>query len=246
MLSPVRPMRAARLCGASRYRRGMTSLTVDAAMIDLDGTMVDTLPDFAVAIGLMLDELGRPPVDTAVVATMIGKGADHLVRAVLEHVAAGAAVDAALVEQGQQRYRHHYGEVNGRHAVVFPGVVAGLEALHRRGLRLACLTNKPTAFAEALLATAKLANFFEIVRGGDAFLRIKPDPMPLVQTCALLGTLPARTLMVGDSSNDARAARAAGCPVVLATYGYNHGEPVRAVEADGFYDSLVEVSQMLG
>ena len=225
----------------------MTSLpALDAAMIDLDGTLVDTLPDFVVAIGLMLDELGRPAVAPAVVATMIGKGADHLVRAVLEHVAAGAAVDAALVERGRQRYRHHYGEVNGRHAVVFPGVVDGLEALRRRGLRLACLTNKPTAFAEALLATTKLDSFFEIVRGGDVFPRIKPDPMPLAQTCALLGTLPSRTLMVGDSSNDARAARAAGCPVVLATYGYNHGEPVSAVDADGFYDSLVEVARMVG
>ena len=215
-------------------------------MIDLDGTMVDTLPDFAVAIGRMLGELGLPAVEPAVVATMIGKGADHLVRAVLEHVAAGAVVDAALVEQGRQRYRSHYGEVNGRHAVVFPGVVEGLDALRRRGLRLACLTNKPTAFAEALLATTKLDGFFEIVRGGDAFLRIKPDPMPLVQTCEALGTLPARTLMVGDSSNDARAARAAGCPVVLATYGYNHGEPVRGVDADGFYDSLIEVARMVG
>ena len=225
----------------------MTSLSaLDAAMIDLDGTLVDTLPDFAVAIDRMLDELGQPAVAPAVVATMIGKGADHLVRAVLEHVAGSIGVDAALIEHGRQRYRSHYQAVNGRHAVVFPGVVDGLEALRRRGLRLACLTNKPTAFAEALLATTKLAGFFEIVRGGDAFLRIKPDPMPLVKTCELLGTQPVRTLMVGDSSNDARAARAAGCPVVLATYGYNHGEPVLDVDADGFYDSLVEVARMVG
>lgn len=219
---------------------------LDAAMIDLDGTMVDTLPDFAAAIGLMLAELGQPAVEAAVVRTMIGKGADHLVHAVLEHVAGGAAVDAALVAEGRQRYRSHYGEVNGRHAVVFPGVVEGLEAMRRRGLRLACLTNKPTAFAQALLATTKLDGYFEIVRGGDAFARIKPDPMPLVQTCEALGTLPARTLMVGDSSNDARAARAAGCPVLLATYGYNHGEPVREVDADGFFDALAEVAALLG
>ncbi len=225
----------------------MTSLPrLDAAMIDLDGTLVDTLPDFAVAIGLMLAELGLPAVEAEVVRALIGKGADHLVRAVLEYVAAGAAVDAALVEDGRQRYRGHYGEVNGRHAVVFPDVVEGLEALRRRGLRLACLTNKPTAFAQSLLATAKLDGYFELVRGGDAFLRIKPDPMPLVQTCEALGTLPAHTLMVGDSSNDARAARAAGCPVLLATYGYNHGEPVRDVDADGFFDSLAEVATLVG
>ena len=85
-----------------------------------------------------------------------------------------------------------------------------------------------------------LAPFFDIVFGGDAFERKKPDPLPLLKTCEALGTRPERTLMVGDSSNDAKAARAAGCPVVLVTYGYNHGQPVRAVDADGFVDALAE------
>jgi phosphoglycolate phosphatase len=111
----------------------------------------------------------------------------------------------------------------------------------RAGLRLACLTNKPTEFARPLLQAKGLDAYFEVVFGGDAFERKKPDPLPLLKTCEALGTLPARTLMVGDSSNDARAARAAGCPVVLVTYGYNHGEPVRAVDADGFVDSLAEL-----
>ncbi len=215
---------------------------IDAAMIDLDGTMVDTLPDFVAAVDRMLDELGQPAIDPAIVATLIGKGADHLVGAVLAHVGGGVAVDAGLVAQGRERYRGLYGEVNGRHAQVFPGVVEGLFALRGRGLRLACLTNKPTAFAESLLKSTGLDGFFEIVHGGDLFQRIKPHPMPLVKTCEAMGTKPSRTLMVGDSSNDARAARAAGCPVVLATYGYNHGEPVRGVDADGFFDSLVEVA----
>ena len=218
---------------------------LDAALIDLDGTMVDTLPDFVAAVDLMLDELGEPAIDAAIVATLIGKGADHLVRAVLEHVSCGAAVDAALLGRGRERYRSHYGEVNGRHAAVFPGVVEGLFALRGRGLRLACLTNKPTAFAKSLLKSTGLDGFFEVVHGGDLFERIKPDPMPLVKTCEAMGTKPSRTLMVGDSSNDALAARAAGCPVVLATYGYNHGEPVRGVDADGFFESLVEVADLV-
>jgi phosphoglycolate phosphatase len=215
---------------------------LDAAMIDLDGTMVDTLPDFVVALGLMLDELGQPAIDGTVVAALIGKGADHLVGAVLAHVAASSAVDPELLARGRERYRGHYEAVNGRHATVFPGVVEGLTALRERGLRLACLTNKPTAFAKALLKSTGLDGFFAVVHGGDLFERIKPDPMPLLKTCEALGTLPARTLMVGDSSNDARAARSAACPVVLATYGYNHGEPVRGVDADGFFHSLVEVA----
>ena len=113
-----------------------------------------------------------------------------------------------------------------------------LDVLRGAGLRLACLTNKPTDFAVPLLRAKGLDGWFDHVFGGDAFARKKPDPLPLLKTCEALGTAPARTLMVGDSSNDAQAARAAGCPVVLVTYGYNHGQPVRAVDADGFVDSL--------
>ncbi len=117
-------------------------------------------------------------------------------------------------------------------------MVEGLERLRARGWKLACLTNKPTAFARPLLRKKGLDEFFEVVFGGDAFERKKPDPLPLRKTCEALGSAPGRTLMVGDSSNDARAARAAGCPVVLVSYGYNHGEPVAAVDADGVIDRL--------
>jgi phosphoglycolate phosphatase len=111
---------------------------------------------------------------------------------------------------------------------------------------LACLTNKPTAFAVPLLESKGLADYFSVVFGGDAFERKKPDPLPLLRTCEAMGTTPARTLMLGDSSNDAQAARAAGCPVVLVTYGYNHGEPVRQVDADGWLNRLDELGSMKG
>ena len=129
---------------------------------------------------------------------------------------------------------------------MYPGAREGLVALRDAGLRLACLTNKPTDFARPLLDRTDLAPFFDVVFGGEAFERKKPDPLPLVKTCEALGTAPAATLMVGDSRNDAAAARAAGCPVVLVTYGYNHGEPVRAVDADGFVDSLAHLGPLLG
>ena len=106
---------------------------------------------------------------------------------------------------------------------------------------MVCLTNKPLAFARSLLQLKGLDGFFVEVFGGDSFARKKPDPLPLIKACEFLGTLPARTLMIGDSSNDAQAARAAGCPVLLVTYGYNHGAPVREVDADGFMDSLAEL-----
>ena len=114
----------------------------------------------------------------------------------------------------------------------------GLKKLQPRGCKLDCQTNKPTAFALPLLQKKGLSAFFSKTFGGDAFERMKPDPLPLLKTCEALGTLPAHTLMIGDSSNDALAARAAGCPVMLVTYGYNHGVPVHTVDADGFLNRI--------
>jgi len=211
-----------------------TRLPWRAVIVDLDGTLIDTLGDFVVVLNRVLTELALAPVDRGFLARTIGKGSEHLVRSTLLQVGA----DAALYPQAWALYQRHYLAVNGEHASVYPGVVEGLTALKARGLGLACLTNKPTAFALPLLQQKGLAGFFSVVFGGDAFERKKPDPLPLIKTCEALGTAPAQTLMVGDSSNDARAARAAGCPVVLVSYGYNHGEPVESVDADGVIDSL--------
>ena len=212
----------------------------DAAIVDLDGTLVDTLGDFVAALNAMLADLSLPAVDARAVEAMVGKGSEHLVRSVLRHLAA----PESLYDRAFDGYQRHYETVNGRHSSVYDGAVEGLRGLRDRGLRLACLTNKPGAFARPLLAAQGLDAFFEVVFGGDAFERKKPDPLPLLKTCEALGSTPSRTLMVGDSSNDARAARAAGCPVVLVTYGYNHGEPVRAVDADGFLDTLAALDAL--
>ena len=210
----------------------------DAAIVDLDGTMVDTLGDFVAALDAMLHDLALPAIGASTVGAMVGKGSEHLIRSVLRHVSPSEDVASTHYERAFALYQMHYLAINGRHSAVYPGVVEGLRALRERGLKLACLTNKPTAFALPLLAAKELDGFFDHVFGGDAFERKKPDPLPLQKTCEALGTEAARTLMVGDSSNDARAARAAGCPVVLVSYGYNHGEPVREVDADAFVDRL--------
>lgn len=226
--------------------------SLDAAIIDLDGTMVDTLGDFAEALNRMLGDLGLSAIAVPSIEALVGKGSEHLLRSVLKQVLTQAAQAPAAIEieslypRAWERYQHHYLAINGQYARVYPGVVEGLQALQSAGLRLACLTNKPTAFALPLLHAKGLDGFFEQVFGGDAFERKKPDPLPLIKTCAALGTAPARTLMVGDSSNDAQAARAAGCPVVLTTYGYNHGQPVTDVDADGWVDSLVQLAPALG
>ena len=226
----------------STHPVSLATLGLQAAIVDLDGTMVDTLGDFAVALNRMLEELSLPLIEPPAIELMVGKGSEHLIRSVLAHVrTAPSFYDAAWAS-----YQKHYLAINGHHSTVYPGVVEGLRALRAAGLKLACLTNKPTNFAKPLLEAKRLAEYFEVVFGGDVFERKKPDPLPLLKTCEALGSTPTRTLVVGDSSNDARAARAAGCPVVLVTYGYNHGEPVRGVDADGYADSLAEAAAMLG
>jgi phosphoglycolate phosphatase len=220
----------------------LKSIAIEAAIIDLDGTLIDTVGDFEVALSRALADLGWPPVSRAFISRTVGKGSEHLLTRTLAEVGA----PAELYEAAWQRYQHHYLAINGQHSAAFEGVAEGLRALRDRGLRLACLTNKPIGFARPLLADKGLDGFFSHVFGGDSFERKKPDPLPLLKTCLALGSLPARTLMVGDSSNDAAAARAAGCPVVLMSYGYNHGEPVAAVGADAVLDRLDDLLPLLG
>jgi phosphoglycolate phosphatase len=222
---------------------------IQAAIIDLDGTMVDTLGDFEVALNRSLAELGLPGVDRLLVERTVGKGSEHLIRSVLAHHLAlpevkgvGQACPAvsveALFDRAWSAYQRHYLAINGQFSDVYPGVVQGLEQMRAQGWMLACLTNKPLAFAQGLLQAKGLDGYFGHVFGGDSFERKKPDPLPLLRTCEALGTAPAHTLMVGDSQNDALAARAAGCPVALVTYGYNHGEPIAQAPHDRLLDSL--------
>ena len=227
-----------------------------AAIVDLDGTMIDTLGDFEVALNRSMADLDLPPVTRALLERTVGKGSEHLIRSVLAHqlalpetrglanVCDARSVDN-LFEPAWQRYQHHYLAINGEFAAVYAGVEAGLQQLRDAGLQLACLTNKPLSFAKPLLQAKGLDHFFTHVFGGDSFERKKPDPLPLLKTCEALGVSPAQALMVGDSSNDAQAARAAGCPVVLVRYGYNHGEPVDGVDADAHVDALIDIPQAL-
>ena len=219
-----------------------------AAIIDLDGTMVDTLGDFVVVLHHTLADMGCHPlevarVDRAFVEHTVGKGTDDLLRRSLAH-AWGLPDDhpdaVAAVPEAWGHYKQHYERLNGQHAEVFAGVREGLAQLRALGVPLACLTNKPTAFAEQLLTLKGLRGHFAHVFGGDAFERKKPDPLPLLKTCEALGVALSQTLMVGDSSNDAQAARAAGCEVVLVTYGYNHGHPINEVPALAHLDRLDE------
>jgi phosphoglycolate phosphatase len=207
---------------------------IRAAIVDLDGTLVDTLPDFVAVLDATLHELGLPTVSREFLERTIGKGSDHLIRSTLQAVGA----DASRFDAAYAVYQRHYLALNGTHASVYPGVHEGLGRLHAAGWRLACVTNKPLAFARPLLEMKGLMRWFEALYGGESFVRRKPDPLPLIEAARSLGSATGRTLMIGDSANDAAAARAAGCPVVLVRYGYNHGEPIERVDADAWIDRI--------
>ena len=225
----------------------MKYLNLQAVMIDLDGTMVDTIGDFEVALNRALSDLQVPTANRLLIERSIGKGSEHLIRTVLKHQFALPEMSDNTREVEQlfmpvwERYEHHYLSINGEFSNVFPGVMEGLEQIKALGLPMACLTNKPVSFTLPLIQDKGLAPYFTKVFGGDSFERKKPDPLPLLKTCEALQSLPAQTLMVGDSSNDAQAADAAGCPVVLMTYGYNHGEPIQNTPALAWLDSFAQL-----
>jgi phosphoglycolate phosphatase len=213
-----------------------------AAIVDLDGTLIDTLGDFDAALNAALASLALPGVEREFVRNSIGKGSRHLLLRTLQAVAAPAERFDAL----WAAYQREYMAINGRHATLYPGTIEGLELLRSRELKLACLTNKPLAFAEPLLTMKGLRGHFGPVFGGDSFVRCKPDPLPMLETCAALGCSAAEVLAIGDSSNDAEAAGAAGCAVVLLRHGYNHGAALEGLGALAILDRLDAIGPWLG
>ena len=220
---------------------GAARLRARAVVIDLDGTLLDTVADLAAAVNLMLAELGRATLPEAVVASYVGKGAEVLV-----HRALGggldARADAALFARGHVAFLRHYEAENGRHARPYDGVHEGLAAMRAMGLRLACVTNKPQAFADPLLERCGMRHAFELVLGGDALPAKKPDPLPMLHAARALGAEPGEVVAIGDSVNDALAARAAGMPVLAVPYGYNEGRDVGTLDVDGIVGSLLEAA----
>lgn len=211
------------------------------ATFDLDGTLLDTVADLHQAANAMLADLGAPLCSEAEVRSFVGKGMAVLVaRCLSRGVNMPETTDPALLEQGIARFRHHYARENGRSAVLYPGVVEGLEAFRRGGLALGVVTNKPAAFTLPLLAATGLAGYFQCVVSGDTLARRKPDPDPILFGVAALGGEPRSSVHVGDSVNDVLAARAAGCTALCVPYGYHEGEPVDSANCDGLVSTLLD------
>jgi phosphoglycolate phosphatase len=217
-----------------------------AVLFDLDGTLLDTVADIALALNRTLLEYRYTPLSENQVRSMIGRGSPILIERAA--AAQGRTVDEAEQAAMLERFFHHYGELeelNEVSAQPFAGAAELLRTLHDAGLRTAVVTNKQHRFAAALLQRLDLSAWVDVVVGGDTCPRRKPDPQPLLYACESLRVPPAESLMVGDSVNDVQAARAAGIAVVCVSYGYNEGRDPRTLDCDVLLDSLAELPALI-
>ena len=207
-------------------------------MLDLDGTLVDSVPDLAIAVDQMLTQMDRPVAGEDKVRDWVGNGASMLVaRALADSMHPDAHhKEGELYEAAYLAFLKAYAESNGRYAQIYPGVEAALEKWSQQKVPLAVVTNKPMLFTKALLKSLRLSRYFHFVVGGDSLPQKKPDPAPLLHVIQQLDAEPEACWMVGDSINDVQAGRAAGCKVAAVSYGYNHGEDI----ADSGPDLLVD------
>jgi phosphoglycolate phosphatase len=219
-------------------------LPIEAVAFDLDGTLVETLPDLHESALRMLAEMGRPPVGEDVVRAYVGDGVDRLVKRLLAGSADGEP-DPGLFADAAARFRDHYAGILTRESAPYPDAVATLKALRGRGFKLACVTNKPGRFTEPLLAGLGLDALLDLVISGDSLPERKPGALPLRHCAGVFGIETPRLLMVGDSPADTGAARAAGCPVFCVPYGYRGSLDIQDLDCDAIVPALSDVLDLI-
>ncbi len=217
-------------------------MNYDAALFDLDGTLLNTIPDLADATNAMRVQMNMAPLSVDLIATYVGKGTENLVARALAPDLGASATDEQI-RTGLDIFYRCYHLINGDKTAVYAGVVEGLSELREMRVKMAVVTNKPTEFTLPLLQRSGLAHYFDAVVCGDTCARKKPDPLPYLHGCELLDVQPARAFVVGDSMNDAQAARAAGITVLAVPYGYNEGHSVHNLPVDGIVPSIADAVQ---
>lgn len=223
----------------------MKMANVRAVAIDLDGTLLDTIPDLCGAVNLTLAEMKLPQLPLDLVKTFVGKGLMAHVGKSLRYVLERDPTETELA-QAVALYRKNYAEHIADATTIYPGVIDGLEAFRARGLKLSVVTNKWTSYSETLLEHFRLKPYFDHLVGGDTLTTGKPDPGMLFYSAGRLGVHPREMLMIGDSGNDTRAAQAAGSPVVLMTYGYSEGENLHDLRANAIVSTFTHIPALLG
>jgi phosphoglycolate phosphatase len=214
-----------------------------AVLFDLDGTLLDSVPDLALAVDRMRVELGHAPAGEAQVRRWVGEGARRLVMKALADALRTdpESVPEPQLEQALTSFFHHYERCCAAQSQLYDGAASFLSLLQRQGLRLGLVTNKPARFMAPLLDQFGLAALLPVAIGGDSLVERKPHPLPLLTACEQLAVSPAETLMVGDSRSDVLAARAASMAVVCLAHGYNHGRPVACEQPDRVFAGFAEL-----
>lgn len=213
-------------------------------LIDVDGTLVDSVPDLAYCVDEMMKRLGREPWGEDHVRNWVGNGVERLVRRALVGALDGEP-DEADFAQAYPVFLDLYAENTSQRSHLYPGVREGIDYLKGAGYRLGCVTNKAAQFTEPLLADLGVRNDFALVISGDTLEQKKPHPAPLLHAAERFGVAPGESMMIGDSISDVKAARAAGFQIVCMSYGYNHGVDIRTAEPDAVIDSLTEIKALL-
>jgi phosphoglycolate phosphatase len=216
----------------------------ELVLIDVDGTLVDSVPDLAFSIDQMLCDLGMPTRGENSVRHWVGNGIERLVKRALVNALDGEP-DETLYQRALPLFRSHYTVNNSTRSQLYEGVVQGLDYMRIRKYRMGCVTNKASEFTHPLLQDLGLADYFEVIICGDDITKIKPDPMPLLTAAQRMQVDPQQSLMIGDSSNDVKAARAAGFQIICTSYGYNHGEDIRRYGPDAVIDSMAELENLI-
>lgn len=210
-------------------------------LFDLDGTLVDSVPDLANAIDRMLLELGKETAGIERVRSWVGNGAAVLVQRALSGSMEVLVSNPDEFEKAYALFLKFYGEHTADQSCLYEGVEECLMSLQNQKIKMGLVTNKPIQFTLTMLAGFKLNGYFDVVIGGDSLPQKKPSAKPLLEAMARCSASPSETLMVGDSKSDVVAARAAGCPVICVPYGYNHGEDIAKYEPDLIVQSLAEL-----
>jgi phosphoglycolate phosphatase len=213
-------------------------------LFDLDGTLVDSVPDLARAVDSMMKGLGLPVRGEARVREWVGNGMERLVRRALVGRLDGDP-DEALLHQGFPLFRDAYHQHNGESSRLYPGVRETLDLLHDEGFPLGCITNKAHEFTQPVLQALDLERYFKVILSGDSLPEKKPHPLPLLHAAEQLGASPKTSLMVGDSINDVKAARAGGFRIICVSYGYNHGRDIREAQPDAVIDRFGDLPALI-
>lgn len=213
-------------------------------LIDVDGTLVDSVPDLAFCVDETMKRIGRAPWGEGPVRDWVGNGVERLVKRALVGRLDGEP-DAVAFDKALPIFMEIYAQNISKRSLLYPGVLRGLDELQAMGYILGCVTNKAARFTEPLLRDLGVIEYFKIVVSGDTTPKKKPDPLPLFYAAERLGVLPGESLMIGDSVNDVTAARQAGFQVVCVPYGYNHGQDIREAAPDAVIADLSELPALL-